>query len=196
MSYRRSAWVEIDPSAITKNVRTLKAMTRPGTAFMAVVKADGYGHGALLAAHAALAGGADRLGVATLEEAVELREGGISVPVHILSEPPVSGVGLVIEHKITTTLFSREFAVALSRAAMLADVTVPYHFKVDSGMNRIGVRAEDAHDMAVWLKALPGLEMEGVFTHFATADVPGDWEFDGQVKRFHRAVEKMRTEGV
>jgi alanine racemase len=196
VTYRRYGWVEIDPTAITRNVRTLKALTKPGTAFMAVVKADGYGHGSLVAARAALAGGADRLGVATLEEAVTLREGGISAPLHLLSEPPETGVGIIIEHKLIPTLCSREFAVALSRAAMLADVTVPYHLKVDSGMNRIGVRAEDANDMVAWLKSFPGVEMEGVFTHFATADVPGDWEFDGQVDRFRRAVERMRTERV
>ncbi|PKQ37023.1 MAG: alanine racemase [Actinobacteria bacterium HGW-Actinobacteria-1] len=196
MTYRRSAWVEIDAAAITRNVRALKALTRPGTRFMAVVKADGYGHGSLVAAQAALTGGADRLGVATLEEAAALREGGISAPLHILSEPPVSGVGLVIELGVIPALYSREFAVALSRAAALADVTVRYHLKVDSGMNRIGVRAEEAHDMVAWLKGLPGIEMEGVFTHFATADAPGDWEFDGQVDRFRRAIDRMRSEKV
>ncbi|MCE5191408.1 MAG: alanine racemase [Actinomycetia bacterium] len=196
MTYRRYAWVEIDAAAITRNVRTLKALTKPGTAFMAVVKADGYGHGALVAANAALVGGADRIGVATLEEAVALRDGGVSAPLHILSEPPVPGVGLVIEQRIVPTLYSREFAIALSRSAMLADVTVPYHLKIDSGMNRIGVPAEEAHDVAAWLKGLPGLKMEGAFTHFATADVPGDWEFDSQVERFGRAIGRMRTEGV
>ncbi len=196
MTYRRYAWLEIDAAAITRNVRTLKSLTKPGTSFMAVVKADGYGHGALAAANAAIAGGADRLGVATLEEAAALREGGVSAPVHVLSEPPATGVGLVIEQRITPTLYSRDFAVALSRAAMLAGVTVPYHLKIDSGMNRIGVRAEEAHDLAAWLKGLPGLAMEGAFTHFATADVPGDWEFDSQVDRFGRAIDRMRTEGV
>lgn len=196
MTYRRYAWVEIDPSAITRNVRALKALTKPGTSFMAVVKADGYGHGSLAAARAALSGGADRLGVATPEEAVLLREAGVTTPLHLLSEPPATAVGLIIEQSLTTTLYSREFAVALSRAAMLAGTTIPYHLKVDSGMSRIGVRAEEAHDLVAWLKALPGIAMEGVFTHFATADVPGDWEFDGQVDRFRRAVDRMRTEGV
>lgn len=196
MTYRRSAWVEVDAAAIVRNVRTLKALTRPGTRFMAVVKADGYGHGALASAQAALSGGADRLGVATLEEAVALRGAGVTVPVHVLSEPPATGVGLIIEHAIVATVTSREFAVELSRAAMLAGTTVRYHLKVDSGMNRIGVRAEEAHDMVAWLRGMPGLEMEGVFTHFATADVPGDWEFERQVERFRKAIDKMSTEGV
>jgi alanine racemase len=196
MTYRRNAWAEVDTAAIVRNVRTLKSLTKPGTRFMAVVKANGYGHGAVQSAQAALTGGADRLGVATLEEALALREAGITVPIHILSEPPSSGVGLVIEQALVPTVASREFAVDLSRAAMLAGVTVRYHLKIDSGMNRIGVRAEEAHDTVVWLQGLPGLEMEGVFTHFATADVPGDWEFERQVERFQRAIDKMRTEGV
>ncbi|MCE5203556.1 MAG: alanine racemase [Coriobacteriales bacterium] len=196
MVYRRYAWVEVDTSAIARNVRTLKSLTVPGTRFMAVVKADGYGHGAVQAAHAALQAGADRLGVATLEEAAVLREAGIDVPIQVLSEAPTDGAGMIIEYAIIPTLATREFAVALSRAAMLADVVVPYHLKIDSGMNRIGVRAEEACDMAVWLKALPGLQMEGAFTHFATADVPGDWEFDRQVQRFATAVERLRTERV
>lgn len=196
MTYRRYAWVEVDTAAIARNVRTLKALTKPDTRFMAVVKADGYGHGALASAQAALTAGADRLGVATLEEAVLLRDAGITAPIHILSEPPSSGVELVVEQAIVPTVTSREFAVDLSRAAMLAGATVRYHLKVDSGMNRIGVRAEEAHDMVAWLRGLPGLEMEGVFTHFATADVPGDWEFERQVERFRRTIDKMRTEGV
>jgi len=196
VTYRRYAWVEVEAAAITRNVRTLKALTKPGTRFMAVVKADGYGHGALPAARAALTGGADRIGVATLEEAVSLRASGVTVPIHVLSEPPSTGVGLVIEQAIVPTVASREFAVELSRAAMLAGATVRYHLKVDSGMNRIGVRAEEAHDMVAWLRGLPGIEMEGVFTHFATADVPGDWEFERQVERFRKAIDKMSTEGV
>jgi alanine racemase len=196
MTYRRNAWVEIDTAAIARNVRTLKALTKSGTRFMAVVKGDGYGHGALASAQAALAGGADRIGVATLEEAASLRSAGVIVPLHVLSEPPSSGAGLVVEQAIVPTVTSWEFAVALSRAATLAGMTVRYHLKIDSGMNRIGVRAEEAHDMVVRLKELPGLEMEGVFTHFATADVPGDWEFERQVERFGRAIEKMRTEGI
>lgn len=196
MTYQRYAWVEIDTAAIARNVRALNALTPAATRFMAVVKADGYGHGSLPAAKAALGAGADRLGVATLEEAVTLRESGITAPIHLLSEPPASGIGIIIENALIPTVTTREFAVELGRAALLAGTTVPYHLKIDSGMNRIGVRAEEAFDVAAWLKGLPGIEMEGAFTHFATADVPGDWEFDSQVDRFRVALEKMRTERV
>lgn len=196
MSYRRFAWLEIDPAAITANVRTLKARTPKTTRFMAVVKADGYGHGAVRAAEAALLGGADRFGVATVEEAVALRDAGLTAPVHLVSEPPVDSVGILLENDIIPAVTTREFAVALAKQAMLLQRPARFHLKIDTGMNRIGVRAEEAADFVTWLKGLPGLEMEGAFTHFATADVPGDWEFDTQVQRLESALAKLRTEGV
>jgi alanine racemase len=163
---------------------------------MAVVKADGYGHGALTAARAALHAGADRLGVATVDEALELRASGITAPVQVLAEPPVEAADVLVKNGITVTLTSPEMAVALSRTAALIDVPAVCHLKVDTGMNRIGVKAEDAGEFAAWLKGLPGLGLEGVFTHFATADVPGDWDFARQVERFRLALEDIRDAGV
>ncbi|MCX8007509.1 MAG: alanine racemase [Coriobacteriia bacterium] len=196
MSERRWAWVEIDRSAIARNVRTLRGIAGPSTLFMAVVKADGYGHGAVVAAQAALSAGADRLGVATLDEAAQLREAGIEAPIHLLSEAPPEAAADLVAVGVVPTVCTKQFALALSKAASAAGAVVPYHLKVDSGMNRIGVRAEDAADFALWLKALPGLHMEGAFTHFATADSPGDWEFERQVERMAAAIGRMQAEGV
>jgi len=196
MPYERPAWVEVDESAIVHNVRTLRTLTPARTRFMAVVKADGYGHGALTAARAALHAGADRLGVATVDEALELRASGVTAPVQILAEPPVEAADVLVKNGIAVTLASREMAIALSRTAALIDVPAVCHLKVDTGMNRIGVKAEDAGEFAAWLKGLPGLGLEGVFTHFATADVPGDWEFARQVERFRLALEDIRDAGV
>lgn len=196
MAYRRGAWAEVDLGAIARNVRALKDLTPRGTRFMAVVKADGYGHGALEVARTALQAGADRLGVATLEEAVALRDAGITAPLHILAEVPAEGAPLLVEHDLIATVASKESAIALSRAAMLAQKDAVCHLKIDTGMNRIGVRAEDAANLASRLGDLPGLRLEGAFTHFATADAPGDWEFERQVSRLTSALESMRTEGV
>lgn len=196
MSERRWAWVEIDPQAVTHNVRTLRQLAGTAARLMAVVKADGYGHGAATVARAALAGGADRLGVATLDEAIALREAGFEAPIHLLSEAPPDAASEVVAARIVPTVCTKGFAIALSQAASAAGVTVPYHLKIDTGMNRIGVRAEEAADFALWLRALPGVEMEGVFTHFATADTLGDWEFERQVERLSNALGRMRTEGV
>jgi alanine racemase len=134
--------------------------------------------------------------VATLEEAIALRDAGVTAPLHILAEVPVEGARLVLEQDIIPTVASWESAIALSRAAMLAQKEVVCHLKIDTGMNRIGVRAEDAAGLASRIVDLPGVVLEGAFTHFATADTPGDWEFDRQVTRFSAALESMRTEGV
>ncbi len=196
MGLTRDAWLEIDTSAITANVRALKALTKPGTLFMAVVKANGYGHGAVHAARAAVAGGAHRLGVATVAEGVALREAGLDLPIQILSEPPASAAAEVLAHDLTPTLFLPHTASALSQAAVEAGRVIGYHLKVDTGMNRIGVLAEEAAERALGFAALPGLALEGVFTHFATADVPGDWDFDRQMERFAFALDELKDNGI
>ncbi len=196
MAYRRPAWTEVDLSAVERNVRTLRALTQSGTAFMAVVKADGYGHGALQVTRAAIRAGADRLGVATVEEALELRMAGVTAALHVLSEPPASAAALLVEHGIVATACSAEFVEALGAAATATGTTALYHLKIDTGMGRIGVRAEDAAHVALELRRIAGVRMEGVFTHFATADIPGDWEFDRQMERFGVALLRMKSEGV
>lgn len=196
MPYRRPAWVEVDTSAIAHNVRTLRSVVPDSTRLLAVVKADGYGHGAEAVARAALGAGAEGLGVATIDEALELRTAGIRAPILVLGEPPVDAAELVVGEGLAVAVTSREMAIALSRAATRAGGRGACHLKVDTGMNRIGVRAEDAGEFALWLKELPGLGIDGLFTHFATADVPGDWDFERQLARFRHALDDVRTAGV
>jgi alanine racemase len=192
----RDAWLEIDTSAITSNVRALKALTKPNTLFMAVVKADGYGHGAAQSTAAALAGGADRVGVATVPEGLALRAAGVTAPIQVLSEPPTSAMDEVVAQALTPTVFLPGTAAALSAAARRAGKRAPYHLKVDTGMNRIGVSAEQAAELVLSFADLEGIRLEGVFTHFATADVPGDWDFDRQMERFAFALEEMVDNGI
>jgi len=193
---RRWAWAEVDLDAVAQNVRTLRGTLLPGTVFMAVVKAEGYGHGAVEVARAALAAGADRVGVATLQEALRLRSAGVTAPLHLLSEAPPRSASRIVDAGITATLFTPGFAAALSRAAVQHGRTAAFHLKVDTGMNRIGVRAEDAADLVESLRGLPGIAMEGVFTHFATADVPGDWEYERQLERFNATISEFRRRGI
>lgn len=193
---RRWAWSEVDLDAVSRNVARLRATTGSTVMFMAVVKADGYGHGAVEVAKAAVAAGADRLGVATVDEAMELRCGGLDVPVHLFSEAPSVAAGLLVENDVVATVFSRQGAEALSAAAAACGRVGRFHLKIDSGMGRIGVRAEDAADFVESLRGLPFIAMEGVFTHFASADVPGDWEFERQLERFGSAVDGFRRRGI
>lgn len=196
MAGSRWAWVEIDLDAIRHNVKTLKARIAPGTLFMAVVKADAYGHGDVEVTRAALEAGADRLGVATVAEAAKLRAAGVNAPIQLLSEPPEDAVRDVLDLDVIPMVTTREFAGALGRAAASRGVTALYHLKVDTGMNRLGVRPEEAPSFAAMLSEFPGLRLEGTFTHFATAEVPGDWDFTRQMRRFTEALEGMRTERV
>jgi alanine racemase len=198
MTETRWAWVEIDLSAVAHNVAALRTLTPAGTGFMAVVKADGYGHGAVPVARAALQAGATHLGVATIAEGVTLRSAGFAAPIHLLSEPPANetALGEVLEHRLIPALYTREYAEALSAYCVRRATRTDFHLKVDTGMNRIGVRAEDAPRFAASLADLRGIALTGTFTHFATADVPGDWDVARQLERFHDALEGMRTEGV
>jgi alanine racemase len=193
---RRWSWIEVDLGAVAHNVGALKSLTRPGTLFMAVVKAEGYGHGAPEVAQAALDAGADRLGVATVDEGIRLRRAGITAPVQVLCEAPVTAVPALMRYGLRPTLYSSEFAAALSRAAVSAGSDVPFHLKVNTGMNRIGVDWTDAAAFAETLRDLRGIVLEGVFTHFATADVPGDWDFERQLERFLRVVGELRERGI
>ncbi len=197
MTGNRWAWVEVDTGAIAHNVAALKALTPTGTAFMAVVKADGYGHGAVPVARAALAAGATHIGVATVDEGVALRDAGITAPVHLLSEPPTSSVGIVLGSALVPALSSAEFAQAYGEAARVRGTdAAPFHLKIDTGMHRTGVAASDAARFALSLLRFSALRQTGTFTHFATADVLGDWDVGRQLERFRSAIDEMRTEGV
>jgi alanine racemase len=193
---RRWAWAEVDLGAVEGNVRALKSLIGPKTMLMAVVKADGYGHGSVEIAKAALAAGADRLGVSTVDEGLTLRRAGITAPVLVLVEPPPASAGLLVRESLTPALYSREFAIALSKAASVAQTTVGFHLKVNTGLNRIGVEHGEASAFVESLTGLPGIGMEGVFTHFATAEVPGDWELERQIERFAACIRAMRDHRI
>lgn len=182
--YRRPAWVEIDLEAIRHNVRTIKRMAGDGVRFMAVVKADGYGHGAVRVARAALEAGADWLGVALVEEGVELRENGITAPILVLSESSPSAASLAVEYDLATTVCSEETARVLSLEAVRQGKQARVHLKVDTGMNRIGVPPDRVGEVAVRLLTMPNLFFEGLFTHFARADEPDNELTDLQIERF------------
>lgn len=196
MTDRRWAWVEVDLEAIRHNVRTLRSLIPAGTAFMAVVKADAYGHGAVPVARAAVDEGVEWLGVATVDEALELRDAGITVPILMFSEPPVSAIAALLDHDVTPTALSSGFVDELSAAASARGIVAPVHLKVDTGMHRIGAEPGSAVEFARRIAGSPGVSLGGVFTHFATADVEGDPDAARQAERFAAVTQAIREAGI
>lgn len=194
--YQRPVWAEIDLEAIRHNVRLLKRFIPSPTLFMAVVKANGYGHGAVPVARAALEAGANWLGVALVEEGVELRQAGIKSPIQILSEPPSTAARLAVENELIPTVCSKEVAEAISAAAQKGGQKAKIHVKVDTGMNRIGIYPEQVTSFIKYLNSLPSVEVEGLFTHFAVANHPENPYTEEQLSKFKRVLEKLDREDL
>ena len=192
---RRWAWVEIDLNAIRHNVAETRRFLKPRCRMTAVVKADAYGHGAVEVSKAALGAGADRLAVATVPEAVELRKAGITAPILILAQPPITSIPLLLGYHIIPTVYEPDFAVAYGEAADLHGVKAPYHLAVNTGMNRIGVRFDQVVEFLHQVSFHRALELEGVFTHYATADSPETLDFNIQANRFVDAVNAIQAAG-
>jgi alanine racemase len=189
----RPAWAEIDLAAVRHNVRTL-VRAAGGAAVCAVVKADGYGHGSVRIARAALEAGATWLAVALVEEGAVLREAGIDAPVLLLSEPPDFAAAEVIALDLTPTVYSPAWIMALGDAA---GEPVDVHLKIDTGMHRVGAAPDDAVALARLVTHHPRLRLAAVWTHFAVADEPERADVtDGQVRRFDAACAAIEAAGI
>lgn len=193
----RWAWAEIDLDAIKANVREVRKKVGRDRRICAVVKADAYGHGAPRVARAALAAGADVLAIATVDEGVRLREEGIGyeVPILMLSEPPISAIPVILDHRITPAVTTLDFALMLGEEADRRGEVADFHLKVNTGMNRIGILYNEVVEFLDTISFHRGLHLAGTFTHFATADENGDWDFREQLSRFTDAVNGMREAG-
>jgi len=170
---------DIDLDAIAINIQQLKKVTSPGAQFMAVVKANAYGHGTVEVARQALKSGADWLGVARIYEAVALRKAGIDGKILVMNYTPPEFAPLALEHDLVLTVFDLETATAISDTAVAAGNQIVAHLKTDTGMGRLGLRPTGEKQigldpsrvkLAGRIADLPGLDLEGIFTHFAAAD--------------------------
>lgn len=186
------AW--IDRSALLHNFAAVRAAVRPEVSVLAVVKADGYGHGAALAAAALTEAGADWLGVATVEEAVELRSAGLGCPILVLTGARPDQIDVVVQHDLRIALLDE--AMARSFAARLGRRRIRAHLKLDTGMGRLGVCAERLDGVLEVVRSSPGLELEGVFSHFADADDAATELTDAQLARFRDGVHRVRAAGM
>lgn len=200
--FLKRTWAEIHLDRLQGNFQAIQASLAPGSQAMAVVKADGYGHGAAAAAKALREAGAAWFGVSNLEEAVQLRRAGIDGDILILSFTPPEEAGRLAEFAVTQTVLSRPYAEELDAAAQAAGVRVRVHLKVDTGMSRVGFlyhrEGDEAvlDDMAAACR-LPHLTAEGIFTHFASADEEEDGGFTRrQFALFMDAVRRLEKRGV
>jgi Alr-MurF fusion protein len=195
----RPTWVEIDLSAIANNTRQVQSLVGPMVRILASLKADAYGHGALKVARTVLHNGASMLGVATVSEAMPLREAGIGAPILVFGYVPAWQMREAVRLGLTITLYSSESAQALSRAACTLGQTVKVHVKVDTGMGRLGIRAEQVTEVLELLHEiidLPGLELEGIFTHFAMADTHDQTHARMQLTRFQNVLQVVEKEHI
>lgn len=193
-------WTEIDLSNLEHNYRALRAMLPQGCRFLGVVKADAYGHGAVQVARRLETLGAEYLAVACLDEALELRQAGITTPILILGYTPTERAEALLDNGITQTVYDVEMARALSNAAAAAGKTLKIHVKADTGMSRLGwlCGGEDQSatvEAIAQVCALLGLEAEGIYTHFANADGDEDYTML-QFTRFLDLLEALEGRGI
>lgn len=197
------SWAEINLNNLAFNFTQIRQHVKailPETKVLGVVKADAYGHGAVQTAQTLVRAGADFLAVATALEGVELREAGIALPILVLGYVGDEDVPLLLRYDIAAALCDRDNAAAFSRAAQAAGKPVRVHIALNTGMTRIGFETrstkEDAREILQAL-ALPGIQAEGAFTHFAVADVDGGEEFtELQYRRFVDMCQELEQHGV
>ena len=192
----RWAWVEIDLAALRQNTRAFQDVLAHGTQMMAVVKADGYGHGAVACAMTLQRAGVQQLAVATVDEGIELRDAGISLPILILNEPPITSVDQLVAYNLMPSVYTMEFGLAFGEASAAAGTIGSYHLAIETGMTRIGVRPEDAVELRHALDFHRGLRCAGTFTHFATADILRDWDYELQLNRFRETIAALKGAGL
>lgn len=197
MDNRRPTWAEINLTAIQDNISSIKKLLLPKTLLMAVVKANAYGHGMVQVARAALGAGADYLGVATLDEAMALRQNQLLAPLLVLGYVPSEHFGEAVLNNIDLTIYNLESAQVLSRIASRQHKTAVMHIKIDSGMGRIGFQTnEESLDSIETISKLPSLDIKGVFTHFAVADEKDKSFTEQQFHDFTDFISKLEKRGL
>ncbi len=191
----RPTWIEVDLEAIAHNCARIKALVGPDVAVMAVLKANAYGHGLVPVARTVLRHGATMLGVAALNEAEALRQADIAAPIMILGYTPAWQARTVARLGLTAAVYSLDVAHALSRAGAALHRPVKAHVKVDSGMGRLGLLPDQVLDFLQATRDLPGLEVEGIFTHFATADEADQTQARRQLATFQAVLRQAQVAG-
>ena len=197
---RQRAWVEVNEAALEANARSLRRSLAPGSALMAVVKADGYGHGAVPVARAAAAGGASCFGVATLQEGVELRQAGLQQPVLVLGNlTHPEELRACLHWQLMPTLSGMREALLCQNLAAGSGRPLAVHLKLDTGMARLGAPWQEGQRLVEAIAALEAVDLAGLYSHLADADAPG-WGLDSltqqQQQRFDAVLTGLQQAGL
>src|SRR4051794_10325762 len=191
----RPTRAEVSAQALRHNLDAARTLAHPAEV-MAVVKANAYGHGAVQVARVLEECGVAMLGVALVEEGVELRNSGVKTPILVMGGSYEGGYDLLVEHRLTPTLFRREHLVGLTDAARKAGRSTSAHLKLDTGMSRLGVQRDELPEFLTLLRAARGtIELDGFLSHFANADVKDDALTRKQLDRFREGLRAVRDAG-
>ncbi len=191
----RPTWLEIDLSALAVNIGELRARIGPRRLLYAVVKANAYGHGAELIAPAAIEAGVDRLAVAAVNEAISLRDAGVRVPILLLGYTPPELAETLLEYDLSVSVYEARAALAFAEIAARAGRSLTVHLKVDTGMHRLGIDPAEAPGLCAMFPEYPNLRLEGIYTHFSTADETDKAYSRMQLRRFNDLLEQLVRAG-
>ncbi len=194
INIHRDSWVEINLENIAYNMRSLRKNTPKGIKLLAVVKADAYGHGSVMIAPTLLASGADMLGVASIDEGVDLRQAKINCEILVLGAVPVWAVESAVKADLTIAIFSKEHLIACKQAYERTGIKPKVHVKLDTGMNRIGVASDAAVDFINEVRKADYLEFGGIFTHLANAENREKTQI--QIDRWNSVISQIDTTGL
>ena len=189
-----STWLEVDLSAIKNNIKQIKSMT--ATRIMAIIKANGYGHGVLAVAEAATQAGTSWLGVARIEEALNLRAAGIQSELMVLGYTPPALIPEAIQNNVHVAIYERDMAEAYLSYARKVEGRLKAHLKIETGMGRLGMPPEFVHDFLYEYKSHSKIDIDGIFTHFARADEPQAKSAEQQLVIFKCLLQSLREAGL
>jgi len=193
MTVNRATFAEINLDSFRHNLHSIKSLIGPDVGTMAIIKADAYGHGAIQCAHAAIKEQVNYIGVGIIQEAIELRENGITSPILILGGIYPNEIEDLIKYNLSTSLSSSVIASAISKKAEQANKSVGVHIKIDTGMGRLGIQPEDFLSLLNNVITCKNLKIDGLFTHFSSADEEDPETTHHQISIFLNVLKKLRT---
>lgn len=192
----RPTWAEIDLDALTSNYEEIRRIVGPAVKILGVVKADAYGHGSLECARTLRDAGADMLAVAFIDEAIALRQGGITEQILLLGFTAKEHIPDLVRWDVIPAVYQRDFAEALSDYCTEAGIRHPVHIKIDTGMGRIGLGWRDALKEIEAISHLDGIELQGLFSHFSTADATDKTYTNEQIRRYQQVVAELEEKNI